>query len=305
MTDDEILEMAETLGITPPPETSIGLRRAIDQELRGLQSEVLTVVEKQRRVELTEARVALRDAAASKDLVTIPNGVLEKILALATPAESAKTAPTQPPIDRLVEMKRIVDIQDTKASADFRRARALPAAGFAAAAVAIWSFRNSFGLNLTHVGNSWFAVGAGAALVFVVLYLMTAGKAQRIQERRLRNLYDSDTQERALHILARRHDAYGWKLKFSLGGYREALVSEAFLERDWHDRRYMGRVPRRALFPSPLVTALSTVDLQPAIQEATALSLRRLQELGIIHQVVENMGTAYEVVPTEEAAQEE
>src|SRR5262245_60923207 len=91
-------------------------------------------------------------------------------------------------------MQKIRSVAATKASDDFRNHRTLPTARIGAIAAALWATRQIFGVNLTHVGTTVWAVGAGSVVVIAILLLLLMRKAQHHDEQVLRRLFDADVQ---------------------------------------------------------------------------------------------------------------
>jgi hypothetical protein len=271
MPEDETLAIAEQLGLTLADPTTEGLVRAIRRELVTLQADDLTDEQQKRRHALTDALATTRrqvaTTSAGNEVVTLSADSLAALVKAA-----AAQAVSGPSVDE--RMRTGVQVAISQARRDFRTARTLPLAGFAVVLAFVWSQRETFGVDLTEYG-SYFGWGALAVVVLAGAFHWLVYLFQRADEKRLRLLYEPDTQGAALIVMVVAYEELPWrdepdfsKLRISVKDFRESLV------------RVTSRRPEEEeLRPGHL---LSTVDMEAALSDAAELAVERFVKLGVL-----------------------
>lgn len=274
MNEQDVRQTATRLNIAVEAETRQALQSAIEAELRDLQTSFLTEGQSNRRRELTQGLVELKAARRkpSTELVTLERDVVADLVRIAADARSGQASPEE-------KMRAGVTVASTQARKDFRTERSLPFAGLGAVSLFVWSQRDSFGVDLSGVGELGFGVGAGAVLLVAAEVLVLAHLAQRRDERVLRQLYATGPQAIALRAVL---DAE----KFSAEQYKHALV-EVASQRDGLSESAHRRGSRVRK------NALSTVDLEAALDDSGELALMRFIQVGVIEPVASWSGAEY------------
>lgn len=268
--------------------------RIVDRALLDLQGET-SPDQAERYRELVESREELRALdsgieATGTELVAIPRTTLELMLAGSSSSRSRK--PEKAPGERAAQrMHKRAVASATKASDDFRKSRSWPIGGLLAFVGAVWATREAFGANFSSIGTSVWAGGALTIVSVGALFWAISARSTKLDEERLRRLYEPSTQEFALmsvshdlsieELLADRDsmhrdiDFYYRKSRFRREDFTEAL---------WHAS---GRNNRSSslLFrqrKSVLSSLFSTVDLRSGLTDASNLAIERYFEMKLV-----------------------
>lgn len=285
MREQEIAAYAQSLGIDLPRRTEDSLRSAIQSELKTLQGGTLSPDQTERRRVLTDELVQLRDGDEKKpstELVPISPNAIAEIVKAAVMAQN-------PGLSAEDKMRTGVHVTATQAKKDFRNERTWPFAGLGAVVAFVWSQRDALGVDLTGVGSAWWAAGALTTLLMALCWYMLAYRAQRSDERRLRRLYSPSTQGRALR---RMFDPPTFTLdKYRFALWRASCEEHEYVTPDGHPVD-LPRAPQRFRHRT-LVSMLSAVDVESAVEDASMLALERFVRLGVIEPVESMIGAEY------------
>jgi hypothetical protein len=275
---DEILA-DRRMGFVTDDQSAAGVKRAIERRLMELQPSTVEETSDE-YVRLTAAREFLDDeprvpaGRPGTAMEAVPSQMLDRLVTAlverTTPSEPPPL-PAPPPEQRMAVNRREAA---TKASKDFRNARAIPIAGLGGLVAAVWGTRAAFGVDFSHVGTLvWSIVALGAVGVSMAVFGL-ARSTQGRAEVALRRLYDPDVQTDALRELLDQQKT------FIRADYRDAL---SFLANPFSRHRL---VPfrRHARLPSRDVHRfqLSTVDYASALEDAVSLALERFFKLGVL-----------------------
>lgn len=275
MDQHEVEEKARLLGISLDLFTQEALVRAVRTELLDLQEMTQEDGRGERRRVLTEVLGEIRDStdakAPSTELVTLSASSLAELLKAAVGTRAENPGPDQ-------RMRAGVQAAATQARKDFRNSRTLPLAGFGAFVAFVWAQRESFGVDLSGVGETSFAAGAFFVLLAAVQLYLIAWIYQRSDEIRLRRLYLPETQAMALREVFQAPT-------FGVPDFRIAMSHQV----SGRTSRLGWASGRMSIFRG----AFSAVDLDGALHDATDLAIERFVKLGVIEPVESWSGLEY------------